>query len=126
MSTIFVCGDTHGLPKDTKEKVTLENVNIAINKIIEKQVKADLYLLLKEYNSYEDFNTFMFQLIEMHKANIDKEILISLLTSIHAELTDNEEWEKEDLLGYILDCMTGWGLGLGVTLKQPKIRYNST
>jgi len=74
----------------------------------EKQVKADLYLLLKEYNSYDDFNTFMFQLIEMHKANIDKEILISLLTSIYGELED-EEWEKEDLLGCILDCMTDWG-----------------
>ena len=74
----------------------------------EKQVKADLYLLLKEYNSYNDFNTFMFQLIEMHKANIDKKTLISLLTSIYGELED-EEWEKEDLLGYILDCMTDWG-----------------
>lgn len=73
----------------------------------EKQVKADLYLLLEEYNSYDDFNTFMLQLIEMYKANIDKKTLISLLTSIYGELED-EEWEKEDLLGCILDCMTDW------------------
>jgi len=51
----------------------------------------------------------MFQLIEVHKANIDKKILLSLLTSIHAEFADNEEWGKKELLGYILDCMTGWG-----------------
>jgi len=31
-----------------------------------------------------------------------------LLTSIYGEL-ENEEWEKEDLLGYVLDCMTDWG-----------------
>jgi len=31
-----------------------------------------------------------------------------LLTSIYAEVADNGEWEKEDLLEYVLDCMTDW------------------